>query len=230
MRKKVLVWTILLAVWMLSVSWPAGADVVGTQTGEVISQNVTVRTNHTTGAAAITSLGNGETFEILDRWEEWLYIAYVDRDTLETVNGWLLNYYVVENPMHITLRNSNTAAYAYPESGSKRVGSLAKYTRLTVIAQLGRYWVVSLREAAAAIPKSAEVWLDEDLSNWTAAPSTAGAVLKRTTTRTGPGSGWASVQTLNTGAAVEILGSEGDWYVIRYKDAVAYIKMADVTY
>ena len=230
MKRKALLAVVLLAAMMMSVALPAWADVPEVETGEVISQNVTLRNNHTTSSTTITSLSNGDTFEILDRWEEWLYIAYFDMESAQTINGWLLNYYVVENPMHITLRNSSTPAYAYPASGSKRVGSLTKYTRMTVIAQLDRYWVVSLREAAAAIPKSAKVWLDEDISAWTSAAPIAGTVINRTTTRTGPASSWNSVQTLNAGTAVEILGSEGEWYVIRYKEAVAYIKMVDVSY
>ena len=206
------------------------ADLPEVETGEVISQNVSLRVNHSTGSTTIRSLHNGDTFEILDRWEQWLYIAYFDERTAQTINGWLLNYYVVENPLHITLRNSSTAAYAYPSSNSKRVGSLVKYTRLTVIAQLDRYWVVSIREAAASIPKSAKVWLDEDLEYWRSFEPTLGTVTRRTTTRTGPGTNWTSVKTLNAGATVDILGSEGSWYVIRYEDAVAYIKMADVSY
>jgi uncharacterized protein YgiM (DUF1202 family) len=230
MRGKKRIAAFLVAVLMMSAALPALADLPGVETGEVISQNVTLREGHTTGSGAIRSLHNGETFEILDRYEDWLYIAYFDMDTSQTMNGWLLDYYVAENPIHITLRNSNTAAYAYPSSESKRVGSLSKYTRLTVIAQLDRYWVVSLREAAAAIPKTAKVWLDEELDNWASIVPTAGTTTRRTTARTGPGTNWTSVKTLNAGASVDIVGSEGDWYVIRYEDAVAYIKMADVTY
>jgi uncharacterized protein YgiM (DUF1202 family) len=230
MRRKSWLAALLVALLILTASLPALADLPGVETGEVVSQNVTLREGHTSGSATVRSLHNGETFEILDRWEEWLYIAYFDMDTAQTINGWLLDYYVVENPMHITLRNSNTTAYAYPASDSKRVGSLSKYTRLTVIAQLDRYWVVSLREAAAAVPKTAKVWLDEDLESWATIVPTAGSVTRRTTTRTGPGTNWTSVKTLNAGTAVDIVGSEGDWYVIRYEDAVAYIKMADVSY
>ncbi len=230
MRGKKRLAAALLAAVILSVALPAWAEQPAVETGEVISQNVTLREGHTSGSKTVRSLRNGETFEILDRWEEWLYIAYFDAKTAQTVNGWLLNYYVAENPLHITLRNSNTAAYAYPASGSKRVGSLAKYTRLTVIAQLDRYWVVSLREAAAAIPKSAHVWLDEELQNWISVAPIMGTVTTRTTTRTGPGTNWTAADTLATGAAVEILGTEGEWYVVRYHDAVAYAKMADIAY
>jgi len=230
MLKRVAVAAMMLAVIILVSAAPVLAEPVPGETGEVVSQNVTVRTDHSTSAKTVGSLENGDTFQILDRWEQYLYIAYTNPNTLETINGWLLNYYVVENPLHITLRNSNIAALAYPSSDSKRVGSLAKYTRLTVIAQLDKYWIVSLREAAAAIPKSAKVWLDEELETWAQTASTAGTVTNRTTTRTGPGTNWSSVQTLNAGSAVEILGSDGEWYVIKYKDAIAYIKMADVNY
>ncbi len=230
MLKRVAVAAIMLAVIILVSATPVLAEPLPYESGEVVSQSVTVRADHSTSAKTVGNLENGDTFQILDRWEQYLYIAYTNPDTLTTMNGWLLNYYVVENPMHITLRNSNTTALAYPSSDSKRVGSLSKYTRLTVIAQLDKYWVVSLREAAAAIPKSAKVWLDEELANWALTASTAGTVTNRTTTRTGPGTSWSSVQTLNAGSAVDILGSDGDWYVIKYKDAVAYVKMADVTY
>ena len=229
MLKRVAAVAMMLAVIILASALPVLAEPASIETGEVVSQNVTVRADHRSNAQTIGSLNNGETFQILDRWEQYLHIAYTNPKTSETINGWLLNYYVVENPMHITLRNSNTAALAYPSSDSKRVGSLSKYTRLTVIAQLDRYWVVALRGAAAAIPKTAKVWLDEELNTLTASPVMAGTVANRTTTRTGPGSSWSSVQTLNAGTSVEILGSDGDWYIIRYKDAVAYIKMADVT-
>ena len=230
MLKRVAVAAIMLAVIILVSATPVLAEPLPYESGEVVSQSVTVRADHSTSAKTVGNLENGDIFQILDRWEQYLYIAYTNPDTLTTMNGWLLNYYVVENPMYITLRNSNTTALAYPSSDSKRVGSLSKYTRLTVIAQLDKYWVVSLREAAAAIPKSAKVWLDEELANWALTASTAGTVTNRTTTRTGPGTSWSSVQTLNAGSAVDILGSDGDWYVIKYKDAVAYIKMADVTY
>ncbi len=228
MRKKSWWMAAVLALVMMA-ALPAAADMPLGDTGEVVSMNVTLREDHSTSSTTIRSLSNGDTFEILDRDGDWLYIAYYDTKTAQTINGWLLNYYVAENPVHIILRNSNTPAYAYPSSASKRVGSLAKYTRLTVIAELDRYWVVSLREAAACIPKTAQVWMEDDLAYWDSVSPTTGTVTKRTTTRTGPGTSWYSVQTLNAGSTVEILGADGDWYVIRYKDGVAYIKMADVS-
>lgn len=221
---------VALILMLLLAAMPALAD-EGADFGEVISQNVSLRTDHATGAGLIKSIGNGENFLILDRWEKWLQAEYHDQDSGETYTGWLRADYVVENPLYITLRNSNTPAYAYPSANSKTVGSLAKYTRLTVIEQLDRYWVVSLREAAASIPKTAAVWLDEELFNWRTAEPMPGSVTSRTTLRTGPGTNWTSVKTLNAGAAVQILGTEGDWHVILMEDDnIAYIKAADVAY
>lgn len=229
MKRKLWLMAAVLALVMTVAALPAMADTSTEDTGEVISMNVTLREGNSTSSTTIQSLHNGDTFDILDRDGDWLYIAYYDATQAQTINGWLLNYYVVENPIHITLRNSNTPAYAYPSSASKRVGSLVKYTRLTVIAELDRYWVVSLREAAACIPKTAQVWLDDDLAYWNSISPTTGTVIKRTTIRTGPGTGWYAVETLAVGNTVQILGADGDWYVIRYKEGVAYIKMADVS-
>ncbi len=197
--------------------------------GEVISQKVSLRENHSTGSKLIRSLNNGETFNILDRYDDWLFVSYTGAQTGE-IQGWLSSDYIVENPVHITLRKSNVAAYAYPPSGSKKVGSLDKYTRLTVIEQLEKYWVVNLREAAAFVPKSADVWFDEDLEQWLSAVPTQATVANKTKLRTGPGTNWTTVKTLAAGTPVSILGTEGDWCVIPYDAAVAYILAADVSY
>ncbi len=229
MRRKASVIALVLTLVMLLGAAPALAD-YDVDFGEVISQNVSLRADHSTGASLIKSIGNGENFLILDRWEDWLQAEYQDIESGETYTGWLRTDYVVENPMYITLRNSSTPAYAYPSANSKMVGSLAKYTRLTVIEQLDRYWVVSLREAAASIPKTAAVWMDEELAAWRTTEPMPGTVIRRTTLRTGPGTNWSSVKTLNTGAAVQILGTEGAWYVILIEDDnIAYIKTADIS-
>lgn len=227
MRWVAVVWTVCLLLGIV----PAFADTPQPNaTGEVISQKVSLRVDHAIGATLVQSLNNGDTFEILDRWEDWLYIAYFDAEKAVTVNGWLLDTYVVENPIHITLRNSNTAAYAYPSSDSKKVGSLVKYTRLTVIAELDKYWVVSLREAAACIRKSASVWLDEELAAYSTVLG-QGTVLNKTKMRTGPGTKWDTVATLAVGTPLSILGEDGDWYVVSYDNTfIAYVMKADVTY
>jgi hypothetical protein len=227
MKKNMRIAAAILSALLLLGAVPALGDGPGGEYGVVISQNVSLRKDHSTGATRLRSLSNGERFDIVDRRDGWLYVAYTTKEG-EEVLGWLLEEYVVENPLYITLRNSNTPAYAYPASGSKKVGSLSKYTRLTVIAQLERYWVVSLRQAAAAIPKSAAVWLEEDLQGWAAAPPREGEIIKRTTVRTGPGTRWASVKTLNPGAKVHILGMEEGWYVIQNEEAVAYVRGEDV--
>jgi hypothetical protein len=229
MRRKAWILALVLTLVMLMGAASALAD-YDVDFGEVISQNVSLRVDHSTSASLIKSIGNGENFLILDRWENWLEAEYLDEESGETYTGWLRADFVVENPMYITLRNSNTPAYAYPSANSKMVGSLVKYTRLTVIEQLDRYWVVSLREAAASIPKTAAVWLDEELSNWRTTEPMPGTVIRRTTLRTGPGTSWTSVKTLNTGAAVQILGTEGSWYVILIEDDnIAYVRTGDIS-
>ncbi len=229
MLKRLLLTAVLLMAVMLFAAAPALADVVPAETGEVISHNVTLRSDHSSDADTIMRLKNGDTFDILDRSDHWLYIAYTDPKTSQVYNGWVSSYYVAENPIHITLRESGVA-FAYPSSSSKRVGTIPAYTRLTVIAQLDKYWVVSFRDAAGSIPKSTKVWLDEELEVWSGAPVTVATVTKKTITRTGPGTKWSSVKTLKVGETVEILDTDGDWCVIKHEDAIAYIKHADVSY
>lgn len=108
---------------------------------------------------------NGEEFYILSREGNWFYVA-VPNDNGSYDYGYVMSYYVVENPTHIVLRNANGIyAYAAPYNTDKRVGTVSSYQRFTVIATTGNYYIVSFRNAVCYLPMdSNRYWVEEDIA------------------------------------------------------------------
>ena len=190
--------------------------------GVVIAQRISQRETKSLSGKLVQNINNGSELTILSQEDGWFNVSYNGKE------GWVVADYIVENPVYITLRSSNTAAYSFNNRNSKKVGSLTKYTRLLVISETDSYWIVNLRQASGFILKETPVWTDTDLANWLVHPTTAGTVNKKTTLRTGPGTKWNDATSMKAGDTVSILGSEDGWYVIVYEKAIAYINMNDV--
>ncbi|MEG0767485.1 MAG: SH3 domain-containing protein, partial [Clostridia bacterium] len=199
--------------------------------GEVICRGVRLRSGPELSAPLLHTLRTGETFLLLDRYDAWYHVSY-QADTMHApIDGWLLQDYVLENPTHIILRRSNTPAYASPWNLEKKVGSLPRYTRLTVMDETDDCWLVSLRGAAAFITKDTDVWMEEDLADLMQWDTRTATVTRRTTLRTGPGTHWERVETLAAGKTLEIIAPDGDWYAVRYDTtALAYVAASDVRF
>ena len=218
LRLFILALVLVLTLGVIPLAAADGSDWIGV----VIAQRISQRESQSLSGKLVQNINNGEAVTILSEDNGWFNVTYNGKE------GWVVSDYVVENPVYITLRNSNTAAFSYPNSDSKKVGSLTKYTKLLVISQTDNYWVVNLRQASAFISKKAEVWTDTDINNWLLHPPTEGTINKKTTLRTGPGTKWYDAVGMKAGDKVSILGSEDGWYVIVYDKAIAYVNMNDV--
>lgn len=131
-------------------------------------------------------------------------------------DGWINEDYVVRSDLTITLLESNVPAYIAPDTASKKVGSLSKLTQYRVIGFYDDFYIVNLRDAAAAyIPMSVR-HRDNTFDR-----HYAGGGYGRTATadgkitlRTGPGSKYPEMGTLKAGAAVTVYDVIEDWYLV----------------
>ncbi len=198
--------TLLLAlVLLLSIPMVCLAD--GAQwTGEVIAKQITFRSGPKSNAKSIGSIKNGATVTILDDSHSgWFHIQYDGKE------GYVMDEYVVENADHMILLSS-MPVYAFPHS-EKRVGSLASYTRLTIIDEYDGYYVVNLREASGFIRKrNADILLDSDIAS--ARPVGKIRMNAHTQPRTGPSSKYElAVREVNEGEVFEYVDKVDDWYI-----------------
>ena len=120
--------------------------------GIVISQNVSLRTDKSTGATRLASIPNGTVLDLLDEQNGWYYVNYWDTKTMTATQGWVLVDYIVRDPSFITTTKS-TYVYSTPTRDSKKVGQLVSGTQLVVIGEYGDFWVVNLRSASGFIYK-----------------------------------------------------------------------------
>lgn len=217
--KKVLSW-VLLAVLALGLACPAQAD-GGDRVGEIISRSASLRESHSTSAKLIVSMKTGAQFEILDSYEEWYYVNY------QGTYGWVRNYYVAENPIHIMPRKGDIPARAWPSRSSKHVGTLTAGEPLTVIEETHDFWIVSFRQACCYVWKEASVWLDTESAN---SPTLFWVTLnEKQKIRTGPGTGWKSLGEEEVGMEFRVVAQEGSWYKIAYGDYFGYVQRSKVT-
>lgn len=131
--------------------------------------------------------------------------------------GWINMDYVVRSDLTITLLESNVPAYIAPDTASKKVGSLSKMTQYRVIGFYDDFYIVNLRDAAAAyIPMSVR-HRDNTFDRLYA----GGGGYRRTATaygqvalRTGPGSRYPEIRTLKAGTQLTVFDVIDDWYMV----------------
>ncbi len=120
--------------------------------GVVVSETASLRETANTSAKRVANIKNGEAFCLLDEQAGWYYTAYWDGKASEPLYGWVRVDFVLRDPWYITTYQS-TYAYSMPDRNSKKVGQLVAATQLPVIGEMGNFWVVNLRSAAAFIYK-----------------------------------------------------------------------------
>ena len=132
-------------------------------------------------------------------------------------DGWINASYAVLNDLTITLLESNVPAYIAPDTASKKVGSLSKLTKYRVIGFYDDFYIVNLRDAAAAyIPMSVRHRDNTFDRNYHGGGgyNRVGTTWGKTSVRTGPGSGYPEMGTLKAGASVRVYDVIDDWYMI----------------
>lgn len=231
------VWMVLGLIMVMALTSTALADytsgddlgVEGMGLGVVISKSATIRSKASYNGKNLASVPGGSEVLLSGEPENgWRRIQYVN-DKKKTVEGWMREEYIIQNPIILTLRKSNIPAYSAPSHESKLVGSLAKYTQLYVIGMWDEFYIVSLRDASAFIPMDAAVWTSVDINDWLSI-STGGYTTCETTLRTGPGEDWPEALTCkkNTQVSVSNTYEEGDWYFAWCDGKPAFIRKEDV--
>lgn len=209
---------------------PVQADGVNTDwTGEVISRQVSLYNQPNSGSGSSRKVKNGEEFYILQKDGNWVYAA-VPNGKGGYDYGWIMLYYIVENPTHLVLRtNSGVYAYAAPYNTDKRVGTVDAYQRFTVIATTGNYYIVSFREAVCYLPMSADFWVEEEIASIVNGPSEKATIAANNT----PVYGYAStkygkIDTFKAGQTVDVLYTVDAYAAIRYETVIAFVKLSDL--
>lgn len=208
------------ALPILAVADGAPSDDVG----EVISMRASLRTDPKTSAERLSWVNNGESFYILDENEEWYFVEFTAANGT-VYNGWILQCYVVKNPIHLVARSSGVL-YASPSLTDKRVGTFSRYEKFTVIEETSRYYLVSCRNAAAFISRSGDYWTDEDLTIldnvlYVATVTEKTGLYLEANTKT-------KLATIKAGTQFDVLGQEGDYTIVKYETAYAYIPSDDI--
>lgn len=116
----------------------------------VLCETLTVRAAPRFDASAVLTLENGETFLTSQETDGWLNVLREDGE-----KGWVRAEYVLENPSYLRLTET-TRAYADDEADAPTVALLDAGTKLPIIRRSPTGYVVSLRGAAAWIPRAQE--------------------------------------------------------------------------
>lgn len=184
----------------------------------VISKSASIWKDPRTNSKRLGTVTNGEEVEII-RGENGAVIEEYGfyRVSYKGQAGWINQDYCVYAPIEIVLMESNVPAYCAPDSSAKKVGSLAKLTRYTVIGTYGDYYIVNLRQAAAFVPMSASHYdTSFELRYLPTSYANNGVVTHKTTLRTGPGTQYAAVEEVSSGYTFTCVGEMSGWYVMAY--------------
>ena len=231
---KKLIALLLAAITALSLVPAAFADgeaVDESWVGEVISMQVSLYKEPNSSSGSTRKVKNGQEFYIQEKQGNWVYVAVPDEDKAGEYDfGWIMTYYIIENPTHIVLRdNSGVYAYAAPYNTEKRVGTVSDYDRFTVIATTGNYYSVSFRNAVCYLPMSADYWIEEDLEAILNGPSTKYTVNADKTRVYGYASTkYGYIDTYKKGTQVDVLYIQDDYAAIRYDTVIAFIDMENL--
>ena len=219
-------WLALLTALILTLAaLPVLADGGhGDDVGEVISMRAALRTAPKTSAERLTYINNGESFYILDENEDW-YFAEFHKSNGDIFTGWILQCYVVKNPKHIVARSGGNL-YASPSLTNKRVGTFGRYEKFTVIEETSKYYLVSCRNAAAFVSRNGDYWFDEDLEFinnrlYVATVTEKTGLYLTPSTKT-------KLATIKKGTQFDVLGFDGDYTIVKYENAYAYIPSDDI--
>lgn len=231
---KKLIALLLAAITALSLVPAAFADgetVDESWVGEVISMQVSLYKEPNSSSGSTRKVKNGQEFYIQEKQGNWVYVAVPDEDKAGEYDfGWIMTYYIIENPTHIVLRdNSGVYAYAAPYNTEKRVGTVSDYDRFTVIATTGNYYIVSFRNAVCYLPMSADYWIEEDLEAILNGPSTKYTVNADKTRVYGYASTkYGYIDTYKKGTQVDVLYIQDDYAAVRYDTVIAFIDMENL--
>lgn len=118
--------------------------------GVVISSSVSIRRDANTRATLLKNAQNGEVVNILSEYNGWYQLQYTDPKTGQTVNGYARTDFIMAQPRFIII-TVLTDVYAMPQSGSKKVGQVAKGATLMVLGQMTDYYAIGLRSASGFV-------------------------------------------------------------------------------
>ena len=200
-------------------------------TGEVIARQITLFSKPKSSSDSLRKLPNGTQFTILDMVDNYAHVA-VPNTNGGYDTGYVMFDYVIENPTHIVLRsNSGVYALAGPYAVNKRVGTLENYQRFTVIAETGNYYIVSFRDAVAFLPMNADYWVEEDLKEMLARPTTQAIVANDKTKVYGYASTqYGKIDQFSSGTPVQVYYTTNGFAAIRYENVLAFIQLTDLIF
>lgn len=210
----------------LDISGMGGVSIGDTASVRVISRNASVWAQPRTNSKKLGTVKNGEELACMT-YASGSSVHVMEEDGFYAVSykgntGWINAAYVVCAPYEIVLMEGNVPAFCAPDYTSKRVGSLNKLTRYTVLGFYEDFYVVNLREAAAYIPMSVAHY-DSDLERlYYGGMRAAVTASRKTVMRTGPGDEYASVKDVKAGQRFTCLDEIEGWYLIEDGEAGCY--------
>lgn len=185
----------------------------------VISKSASVWTQPRTNSKRIATVKNGETLACVTDQHGLIQDGSFYRVRYNGQEGFINEDYVVAGTLEIVLMESNVPAYIAPTSASKKVGSLAKGTRYRVIGFYDDYYIVLLRNAAAAfIPMDTAHYDTYFEAAYRQAKEYKGVTNGKTDIRTGPGKEYAVYESVKAGYTFDYVDKLDDWYMLRYRD------------
>ncbi len=185
----------------------------------VISKNASVWAEPRTNSKKLGSAAHGKSLWCRsdDGGESVLYEDGFFAVEFNGREGWINEDYVVLNTLTITLLESNVPAYIAPDTSAKKVGSLSKLTQYRVIGFYDDFYVINLRDAAAAfIPMSVKHRDNTFDRNYRGGGGYRDVVVTtaKVKLRTGPSSRYPEISTLKAGTKLTVFDVINDWYLV----------------
>lgn len=215
---------VMLAVFTFSTSY---ADYLP-QEVVVIATQISLRTSANSSSGRVMWVKNGAVLQVYGESSGWYSVM---TDTGE--KGYVQKCYVAEYN-YIVFRDK-VQIYATPYSEKRVGGDRSAYERYNVIGEYDNYYVINYNGGSGFVKKSDSVWTKAHLDqlnyyNWVYVNVNCNSPIYTGAGYDNGRNNWPNVATLKKGTEITLLAQEGQWYIFRYKDAIAYIYMGNVTF
>lgn len=224
---------------------PSTPDSSASKTGKISLKDagslLNVRASSSTSSAVLGTLKNGDSVNIVEQNGDWSKISY------GTSYGYVYSKYILNNNVNSVPPQNNTTPAAVEKLGtinlknqssclnmrseaslnSSVIGTLPHGTKVTILESTNGWLKISANSKTGYVYES---YVKADSSQVQNAPEPSlnyGVVTLKSSSstlnfRTNPWYGRV-ISTLSNGTKLELLGTEGLWYKVKYNNSVGYV-------
>ncbi|HHY81768.1 MAG TPA: SH3 domain-containing protein [Clostridiales bacterium] len=199
------------------------------KTGTVTASSLNVRSGPGTGYSKVGSLSKGTTVTILSSSNGWYKIqkgslvGYVSGDYLDVKQSQQPEETEKPTTVTATVTASSLNVRSGPGTGYSKVGSLSKGTTVTILSSSNGWYKIQKGSLVGYVSGDYLKISQSQPSDRGGSTKTGVVTASSLNVRSGAGTSYKIIGGLKRDTKIEILGTSGSWYKIRYNSLTGYV-------